>query len=138
MFTFRSGANIGRLIIYSHHDAELVEELGGEGILGMISTVTKLSLLFEGLFLASLALSYKALSIALSIGGTARGLLLTLWLGGLAFGLAFGLFMARNNHGVLLKEDISLLAFFTIRKVSIKTSSTYEKLRDNVLKRLSK
>ncbi len=135
---FRSGASVGKVIIYSHHDAKLVEKLGSGKVLGMISTVTKLSLLIESLFLAALAFSYKALSVTLENGGTAGRFLLALWLGGFAFGILFGLFIARNNRGILLKDSLSTLAFFTMRKVSVKASSTSGKLRDNVLKRLSK
>jgi len=138
LLTFRSGASVGKVLIYSHHDAKLVEKLGSGKVLGMISTVTKLSLLIESLFLAALAFSYKALSVTLESGGTVGRFLLTLWLGGFTFGILFGLFIARNNRGILLKDSLSTLAFFTMRKVSVKASSTSGKLRDNVLKRLSK
>jgi hypothetical protein len=137
-FAFRSGANVGKVIIYSYHDAKLVENLGNGKVLGMISTVTKLSLLFESLFLAALAFSYKALSVTLKGGGTVGRFLLILWFGGFAFGVIFSLFIARNNRGVLLKDSLSTLAFFTMRKVSVKTSSASGKLKDNVLKRLPK
>ncbi|NJF25036.1 hypothetical protein [Thermococcus sp. Bubb.Bath] len=137
-FAFRGGANVGKLVIYSRHDAKLVERLGSGRVLEMISTVTKLSLLLESLFLAALAFSYKALSVTLKGGGTAGRFLLLLWLGGFIFGTLFGLFIARNNRGILLKDSLSTLAFFTMRKVSVKTSSASEKLKDNVLKRLPK
>jgi hypothetical protein len=131
-FTFRSGANVGKLIVYSHHDAKLVEK-GGEGrVLGMISTVVKLSLLLEGTFLAGIAISYKALSITLKGGETAGHFLLALWLVGLAFGIIFGLLISRNNNGILLGDSLSTLAFFTMRKVSIKSQSASEKAKKGI------
>jgi hypothetical protein len=133
LLSFRSGANVGKVLVYSHHDAKLVEELGEGRVLGMISTVVRLSLVLEATFLLSLALAYKAVSVSLG-RGTAGHLLLGLWFAGLIFGLIFGFLVARNNRGILLSDSISTIAFFTMRSVSIKTASASKKLGNNLEK----
>ncbi|WP_052696193.1 hypothetical protein [Palaeococcus ferrophilus] len=125
---FRSGANVGRLMVYHHHDARLIERTGGGRLLGMLSKVVKLLLLLEGSFLAAFALSYKVLSVPLRGGGTVGGFLLALWVGGFIFGLIFGVLISRNNRGVLLRDNVLTLAFFTVRD-----ASTPRGLRDTFL-----
>ncbi len=128
---FRSGANITRTLVYGLHDQKIIEEYTEEGaVLGIIGMATKLSLLLETLFIVAFALAYKALSVTLNPSGmSAKGLILSLWLAGLVFGLLFGWFIARNNRGILMRNAIALVGFFTVRSGRKKTGEIVERAK---------
>ncbi|ASJ08283.1 hypothetical protein A3L11_03180 [Thermococcus siculi] len=128
---FRSGANVTRTLIYGLHDQRIIEEYTEDSsVLGIIGTATKLSLLLETVFVVAFALAYKAFSVTLNPNGlSANTFILYLWLAGLAFGLLFGWFIARNNRGILLRNAIATVGFFTARKGKRKADETVEKAK---------
>jgi len=71
--------------------------------------VTRLWLLLEGTFVLAFALAYKALSAVSTSRGPAGTFILELWLLGLVFGFAFFTLVARDNRGILLRDQISLV-----------------------------
>ena len=127
-FAFRSGANITRTLIYGLHDQRIIEEYTDDSsVLRIIGTATKLSLLLETIFIVSFALVYKTLSVTVNPNGkSASTFILYLWLAGLLFGLLFGWFIARNNRGILLRNAIATVWFFTARKGKKKADKTTE------------
>jgi hypothetical protein len=129
---FRSGANITRTLIYGLHDQRIIKEYTGDSsTLKIIGTATKLSLLLETVFVVAFALAYKLFSVTMSPNGMkANTFILYLWLLGLVFGLLFGWFIARNNRGILLRNAITTVGFFTARKGKKKTDETVEKVKN--------
>ncbi len=113
---FRSGGNISKALIYRIHDVRIVKEHTSDSrILEAIGKVTQLSLLLEGLLIFSFALLYKVISTMLN-GGHVNHLIILLWFGGLIAGAVFGLFIAKNNRGVLTKDGIIVVLFFMGKK----------------------
>jgi len=131
---FRSGANVSRTLIYSIHDGRLVEEYTRDSrILGIIGKATRISLLLEGMFVVALVVSYKTLSTATTASGRPTTLFITgLWLLGLVFGAVFGWLIARNNRGILLENQISIVWLFAGKKGKEKTEAALEKTRGKV------
>lgn len=125
---FRSGANVSRLLVYSHHDGKILGEIRGR-LLGTLARATKLGLLLEGIFVLALALSYKALSTVSTQRSSAGTFLIELWLAGLVFGFVFGWLIARNNRGILLKDQILLVLLFAGKKGVEKTEETKELIK---------
>jgi len=123
---FRGGANVSRTLVYSVHDGRIIEESTGErGALRILGRAVRISLLLDGLFVVAFALLYKALSTTANPSGGSKALfILTLWLAGLLFGAAFGWFIARNNRGILLENQIAVVGFFTGKKGKEKTEET--------------
>ncbi|ASI99495.1 hypothetical protein [Thermococcus celer] len=126
---FRGGANVAKTLIYGLHDQRIIEGYTEDSkVLGVVGKATKLSLLLETLFVVAFALAYKALSVALKPGGMgANTFILSLWLSGLVFGSFFAWFIARNNRGILLKDAIATVGFFTLRKGKKKAEGTLKK-----------
>ncbi len=118
LFSFRSGGNVARAIIYSLHDRKLVRDIGGGGLL---SRATSTILTVETLFIIGMTVTYKA--VATVAGGSID--LLYLWVSGFAFGLLLFWIVARNNRGVLMKNVMSIVVFFSGKK----GKETVERLR---------
>ncbi|GAB6136423.1 hypothetical protein [Thermococcus prieurii] len=116
---FRSGANVSKLLVYSHHDGKILRNLRGR-FLGTLARVTRLGLLLEGTFILALALAYKALSALSTSRGPVGIFILKLWLLGLLSGFAFGGLVARNNGGILLRDQIALVLLFAGKKTAEK------------------
>ncbi|MEO2152663.1 MAG: hypothetical protein ABGW50_08410 [Thermococcus sp.] len=129
---FRSGANVSRTLVYSVHDGKIIEKYTSDSrVLGIIGKAVKVSLLLEGTFVVAFALAYKALSLTTTSTGTSATLfVMTLWLVGLIFGAIFGWFIARNNEGILLEDQITVVLLFAGKKGKEKTEETI----DSVLK----
>jgi len=122
---FRSGAGVAKLLVYSHHDGKLLEDTEGR-VLRSIAKVTRLGLLLEGTFILAFALAYKALSVVSTSKGPAGAFILKLWFLGLVFGFAFSWLIARNNRGILLRDQVALVLFFAGKKTAEKTGETVE------------
>ncbi|WP_052289030.1 hypothetical protein [Thermococcus onnurineus] len=59
---------------------------------------------------------YKTLSVTLNPNGmSANSFIILLWLSGLAFGVLFGRLITRNNQGILLRNAMITVGFFTGR-----------------------
>jgi hypothetical protein len=129
---FRSGANVSRILVYSIHDSRIIERYTSEGrILKLLGKAVKWSLTLEGTFILAFALAYKAISVTTGPTGSSRGgLILWLWLSGLLFGLLFGWFIARNNDGILLENEIAIVSFFAGKKGQEKTKGAISRLSD--------
>ncbi|WP_099209553.1 hypothetical protein [Thermococcus henrietii] len=125
---FRSGANVSKLLVYSHHDGEILKDLRGR-LLGTLARVTRLGLLLEGAFILALALAYKALSALSTSRGPVGIFILKLWLLGLLSGFAFGWLVARNNGGILLRDQIALVLLFAGKKGVEKTEEKVELIK---------
>jgi|GEM_PF-1682694 len=127
---FRSGANVTRTLLYSLHDRKVVEKHSEDDrLLALIGTATKMSLVLEGVFLFSFALAYKALSVSINSGTSAGRFVLYLWVAGLLFGAAFGLFMGHDNDGILLENAMATVGFFTTKKGKVKGENAVKKTK---------
>ncbi len=127
--SFRSGANVTRTLVYGLHDRDTLRKYSGEGLLSIIGNVMKFSLLMETVFVASIALAYKTLSITEGPRISAGGFILFLWTAGLLFGLVFGWLTARNHRGVLLQNTVPVVLFFSIRTGKSRTDKIREKVK---------
>ncbi|CAI1492517.1 conserved membrane protein of unknown function [Thermococcus nautili] len=125
---FRSGANVSKLLVYSHHDGKILKNLRGR-LLGTLARVTRLGLLLEGTFILALALAYKTLSALSTSRGPVGIFILKLWLLGLLSGFVFGWFVARNNGGILLRDQIALVLLFAGKKGVEKTEEKVELIK---------
>lgn len=138
-FAFRSGLNVSKTLIYALHDQKVVREQYSEGkLLSVIGTASAVSLLLEGLFVVVLAIAYKALSAITQSGISAGNLVLYLWLSGLAFGAASALLVARNNRGILMKNALPIVVFFSARTGKKKAEEGVEKSKEIARKPLKK
>jgi hypothetical protein len=126
--TFRSGANVARLLVYSHHDGKVLQNIKKK-FLRTLARATRLGLLLEGIFILAVALTYKALSTVSTSKGPAGTLILELWVMGLIFGFAFFKLIARNNRGILMKDQISLVLIFAGKKGVEKTEEKVELIK---------
>jgi len=126
--SFRSGASVARLLVYSRHDWKILKNLRGM-FLGTLARATGLGLLIEGTYLSALALAYKALSALSTSRGPAGALILEAWLLGLLFGSAFSWLVARNNGGILLRDQIALVLLFAGKKTVEKTEEKFELIK---------
>ncbi|ACS32653.1 hypothetical protein [Thermococcus gammatolerans] len=128
IFTFRSGSNLSKTLIYTVHDQRIVREYSNEGrLLSIIGRASTLSLLIEALFVVTLGIAYKTLSITLKSGMSAGNFLLYLWGAGFLFGLLFGWFVGRNNRGILMSNAFPILVFFMARTGKKKTEEVVRK-----------
>ncbi|ASJ01594.1 hypothetical protein [Thermococcus gorgonarius] len=138
-FAFRSGLNVSKTLIYTLHDQKVVREHYIEGrLLSVIGTASAVSLLLEGLFVVTMAVAYKALSAVTQSGIGAGNLVLYLWLSGLAFGAASALLVARNNRGILMKNALPIVVFFSARTGKKKVKKGVEKSKEITRKPLKK
>ncbi len=110
---FRSGGNVSKTLIYGIHDMKIIREYTSDSrILEAAGKVVQLSLLLESLLIFSFALSYKVISAMLN----GINLIILLWFGGVIIGALFSLFIAKNNKGILTKDDIIVVLFFMGKK----------------------
>ncbi|WP_457752597.1 hypothetical protein [Thermococcus sp.] len=119
--TFRNGATISKKLIYGIHDANLIKESAGDKkILGLINRAVGLGILSEILFLFLFiwALSYRAITIGMNalLRLGLNELVLYLWIAGVVFGAVFGMFIAHNNKGILLQNEVMLVLLFAGKK----------------------
>ncbi len=129
--SFRSGANVTRTLVYGLHDQGILKEYSEGGILSLIGNVMKFSLLMETVFMASIALAYKTLSITEGPRISAGGFILSLWVAGLIFGLVFGWFTTRGHRGVLLQNVAPVVLFFSARTGKNRTDKIKGKVRSS-------
>ena len=137
---FRSGANVARLLIYSHHDGKILQGMK-KRFLTTLARVTRLWLLLEGTFVLAFALAYKALSAVSTSRGPAGTFILELWLLGLVFGFAFFTLVARDNRGILLRDQISLVLLFAGKEGVEKAEERMELMKfkgDSLVSRFKK
>lgn len=120
---FRSGANVSRTLVYSIHDGRIIERyISDDRVFGILGKAVKVTLLLEGMFIVAFALAYKALSLTTTSTGTSTTLfVMALWLAGFVFGAIFGWFIARNNDGILLEDQITVVLLFAGKKGKEKT-----------------
>ncbi len=113
--TFRNGANITRKFIYGLHDMALVKEHAGRSLMGR---AVRLGILTEVLFLLIWAVSYRVITIGIRVlSGTGFSVfILCLWIAGALFGAVFGMLIARNNRGILLRDEILTVLLFSGKK----------------------
>ncbi|WP_167731165.1 hypothetical protein [Thermococcus sp. GR6] len=131
---FRSGANITRTLVYGLHDTRLIEQYTDDSrVLALVGKATQLSILTETIFVVAFALVYKTLSVTLNSNGmSANSFIILLWLGGLAFGVLFGRLITRNNQGILLRNAMITVGFFTGRAGRQKVKKVGETARSKL------
>ncbi|NJE85546.1 hypothetical protein E3E23_06870 [Thermococcus sp. CX2] len=131
---FRSGANITRTLVYGLHDTRLIEQYTEDSrVLALVGKAAQLSILTETIFVVAFALVYKTLSVTLNPNGvSASSFIILLWLGGLVFGVLFWWLITRNNQGILLRNAMITVGFFTGRTGRQKVKKVGEKARSNL------
>ncbi|AEC52650.1 hypothetical protein PNA2_1736 [Pyrococcus sp. NA2] len=113
---FRSGSNFGRFLMYLSHDLKILKDERGK--FEIISTAL---LTIEGTFLVALILLPQVINVTLK--GISRPIYV--WVIGLVFGMILGLIVSRTSRKILMKDSISLLALFGVRKVKRRLSRLY-------------
>lgn len=134
IFTFRSGSNLSKTLLYALHDQKIVQEYSNrEQLLSLIGKASTITLITEAIFVVTLGVAYKILSMTLTPGmGMSKEIssgnfLLYLWGAGFLFGLLFGWFMGRNNRGILMSNAFPILIFFMARTGKKKTEEVVRK-----------
>ena len=123
VLSFRSGANLSKSLIYRWHDSKVLGEYTNDDvILSIVGKATGLNLVLEGWFLLGWVIFYK-ITTSIIKGSI---LPLKLWLYGLVFGVVFGLFMAKGNKGILLRNEISVVLLFTAKETREKVFKLFE------------
>ena len=127
---FRNGANLSKNLIYRWHDAQVLKEYtNDDAILRIVGRATRLNLVLEGWFLFGWSITYMI------VKSTIKGSILSLklWLCGLIFGIVFGLFMARNNKGILLRNEILIVLLFAAKETREKVLKLFGKSPTKIL-----
>ena len=117
--TFRNGAGIVMKFIYGVHDAAIIgEHTKDSRALSLAGRAVRLAILTEVLFLLAWAVSYRTITAGIRVlsGLGFSSFLLYLWIAGMLFGAAFGIFIARGNRGILLQDELSTVLLFTGKK----------------------
>jgi len=117
---FKSVALLTRFVAYAVHDRTLVRKKTGQIPLGsLVSKAIVPGVLANAAFLLVWALLFRLANVGVRGMGEAgvNWLPLGLWLGGLVFGYAFGLWRSREDPRFLLRDDLGVVAFMGIMKV---------------------
>lgn len=138
-FTFRSGSNVSKTLIYTIHDQKIVREYSSEGrLLSIIGTASTVSLLLETILITALTLAYKTTSATIKPGMSAGNFVLYLWATGFIFGIISGWLISRNNRGILLRNTFQIIVFFSARAGKKKVEKDAEESKSLVRKPLKK
>ncbi len=143
---FHSGTTLSKRFIFGIHDIKTMKShLPDSKTTRIASTIVKVSITLEILFVFSWGLLYKYLSVSIksNLGIEVNILLLILWGSGLIYGIIFSVVQSSFSKQILLKNEIgiALLLSGEVAKEKIKSSGEgfKEKIKkENVLKKLFK
>ncbi len=143
---FHSGTTLSKRFIFGIHDIKTMKShLPDSKTTRIASTIVKVSITLEILFVFSWGLLYKYISVSIksNLGIEVNLLIIILWVSGLIYGIIFSVIQSHFSKQILLKNEIgiALLLSGEVTKEKIKSSGEgfKEKIKkENVLKKLFK
>ena len=108
---FRSGTTLSKRFIFGIHDIKTMKfHLPDSKITRIASTIVKVSIVLELLFVLSWGLFYKYISVSIrsNLGIDVNMLIIILWVFGLIYGIIFSVIQSSFSKQILLKNEIGI------------------------------
>jgi hypothetical protein len=132
---FCSGTTLSKRFIFGIHDIKTMKfHLPDSKTIKIASSIVKISIILELLFVLSWGLLYKYISISIrsNLGIEVNMLIIILWGSGLIYGIIFSVIQSSFSKQILLKNEIGIA-------LMLSGESFKEKIKNkNVLKKLFK
>lgn len=154
---FRSGTTLSKRFIFGIHDIKTMKShLSDSKTTRIASSIVKVSIVLELLFVFSWGLLYKYLSVSIksNLGIEVNMLIIILWVSGLIYGIIFSVIQSHFSKQILLKNEIGIALILSgeavKEKIKISGEAVKEKIKssgedfkekikkENVLKKLFK
>ncbi len=132
---FHSGTNLSKRFVFGIHDIKAMKfHLPNSKTTKIASSIVKVSIALELLFLLSWGLLYKYLSVSIksNLGIEVNILLLILWSSGLIYGIIFSVIQSSFSKQILLKNEIGIALLLSGEGFKEKIK------KENLLKKLFK
>ncbi len=108
---FRGGLSLSRRFIFGIHDIKIIkQQFSDKKITKIISSMIRLGIIVELLFLLTWGILYRYLSISVrtAFGIEVNILTILLWTAGLIYGIIFSLIQSHLSNKFLLKNEIGI------------------------------
>ncbi|TXT57109.1 MAG: conserved membrane protein of unknown function [Promethearchaeota archaeon] len=108
---FRSGATFSKRFILGNHDIKIMKKNYSDGKFNdIISTIIKISIIIELLFLLAWGAFYQSLNVYVKTFFEIQGsmFVLLIWLAGLIYGIVFSAIQSITSDNFLLKNQIGI------------------------------
>ncbi|MBY9019161.1 MAG: hypothetical protein KGD66_10060 [Candidatus Lokiarchaeota archaeon] len=108
--TFRSGYTLSKKFIFGIHDSRIFKKKNTGKITKILSSLVKMGIIIEMLFLLLVAILYKYLSTSLktSLGIEVNILVIVLWISGFIYGIIASMILSSRSNQFLSKNEIGL------------------------------
>ena len=132
---FHSGTTLSKRFVFGIHDIKTMKfHLPDSKTTKIASSIVKVSIVLELLFLISWGLLYKYLSVSIksNLGIEVNTLLLILWGSGLIFGIIFSVIQSSFSKQILLKNEIGIALMLSGEGVKKKIKSSGEGVKEKI------
>lgn len=108
--TFRSGFTLSKRFIFGIHDSRILKDKYQGKITKILSSLVKIGIIIEMLFLILLAISYRSLSTSIktSLGIEVNILVFVLWISGFIYGIISSMILSYHTNQFLSKNEIGI------------------------------
>ena len=132
---FRSGTTLSKRFIFGIHDIKTMKShLPDSKITRIASSIVKVSIVLELLFVLSWGLLYKYLSVSIksNLGIEVNMLIIILWVSGLIYGIIFSVIQSSFSKQILLKNEIGIALILSGEAVKEKIKSSGEAVKEKI------
>ena len=132
---FRSGTTLSKRFIFGIHDIKTMKShLPDSKITRIASSIVKVSIVLELLFVLSWGLLYKYLSVSIksNLGIEVNLLIIILWVSGLIYGIIFSVIQSHFSKQILLKNEIGIALILSGEAVKEKIKSSGEAVKEKI------
>ena len=108
--TFRSGITLSKKLIFGIHDSRILKKKYEGKITKILSSLVKMGIIIEMLFLLLITILYKYLSNSFktSLGIDVNILVIVLWISGFIYGIITSMILSSRSDQFLSKNEIGL------------------------------
>ena len=132
---FHSGTTLSKRFVFGIHDIKTMKfHLPDSKTTKIASSIVKVSIVLELLFVLSWALLYKYISVSIksNLGIEVNILLLILWGSGLIYGIIFSLIQSSFSKQILLKNEIGIALLLSGEAVKEKIKSSGDGIKEKI------
>ena len=132
---FRSGTTLSKRFIFGIHDIKTMKShLPDSKTTRIASSIVKVSIVLELLFVFSWGLLYKYLSVSIksNLGIEVNMLIIILWVSGLIYGIIFSVIQSHFSKQILLKNEIGIALILSGEAVKEKIKSSGEAVKEKI------
>jgi len=132
---FRSGTTLSKRFVFGIHDIKTMKfHLPDSKTTRIASSIVKVSIVLELLFVLSWGLLYKYLSVSIksNLGIDVNMLIIILWVSGLIYGIIFSVIQSHFSKQILLKNEIGIALMLSGESFKEKIKSSGDGLKEKI------